>query len=376
MSEIYRPAGRIASLQPSVIRRFFDQGKGCINLGLGEPDFFTPRSIRQRAIEVLQKEKLPYTANFGLLELRQKIASWYPGATAENVLITAGSQEALFSVVLAFVNPGEEVLISDPAFLAYPALVQIAGGTVSTYPMPAPHFHPDLPAVPRKMNSGSRMLLINSPSNPTGQVLTQDELRALSDIAAGGQCILVSDEIYREVYFGARPPSLWNVSQQHLVISGFSKTYSMTGWRLGWVVGPAAALHKINLIHAYAVSCASTLSQRAALAAFTEEGEREREDLRVQLKKRRDLMAHLLQTKLELPFVAPEGSFYFMLDISRFGKSMDVGERLLQGGVITAPGSAFGQNTEGFLRLSCSASEEDIENGIDRISKVLSSVKK
>src|SRR2546425_1374324 len=229
MRDIYHPADRIASIQPSVIRQFFDRGKGSINLGLGDPDFFTPRSIRRRALEVLQKEKLPYTANFGLPQLREKIASWYPGATAENVLITAGSQEALFSAVLAFVNPGDEVLISDPAFLAYPALVQIAGGRISTYAMPAPRFHPDLLAVRTKMNRSPRMMLINSPSNPTGQTLTEDELQSLSAISSEGHCILVSDEIYREVYFTRRPASLWDVTQQHLVISGFSKTYSMTG---------------------------------------------------------------------------------------------------------------------------------------------------
>jgi aspartate/methionine/tyrosine aminotransferase len=373
MTETYRPADRIAPIQPSVIRQFFDRGKGCINLGLGEPDFFTPRSIRDRAIEVLQTKKLPYTPNFGLWDLREKIAKQYSGATADNVLITAGSQEALFAVVLAFVNPGDEVLVSDPAFLAYPTLVQIASGVLSSYPMPAPRFAPDLKALQAKGSAKTRMLLVNTPSNPTGQILSRDQLQAMSELALKHQWLLVSDEIYQEVYFSQRPPSLWEISQEHIVISGFSKTYSMTGWRLGWIVGPEIALRRINLIHAYSVTCASTLSQRAALAAFTDEGDKEREDLRRQLEQRRDLMALLLQSQVGLPFVEPQGSFYFLLDISRFGNSMEVAERLLQAGVITIPGAAFGKNCEGYLRLSCSASEEDIEAGIAVIARTLRS---
>jgi aspartate aminotransferase len=370
MKNRYRPAGRVASIQPSVIRSFFDRGAGCINLGMGEPDFYTPEVIRERAAQILKSDKIPYTLNQGLPELREKIASLYAGATADNVLVTAGSQEGIYAAVHAFVNPGDKVLLPDPGFVAYPTLVKMVGGMAETYDMPPPNFRLHARSLEAAWN-GARMAVLNSPSNPTGQVLAPDELRQFGDLANNSDCLLVSDEIYREIYFDARPASLWDVTRDHIVVSGFSKTYSMTGWRLGWVIGPAEALRRVSLIHAYTVTCAPTLSQRAALAAFTPQGDEQKEDLRCRLQQRRDLMCALIGRRLRLPYTNPGGSFYVMLDISRFGKSIDIAEKLLSGGVITVPGSAFGRHSEGYLRLSFSGSEEDIESGIELIGRIL-----
>lgn len=370
---MFKPADRIRHIKPSTIRNMFDRGKDCINLGLGEPAFFAPEVIRQEAARVAMKEKLPYTPNFGLDALRRKIVEeFYEGSDVERILVTAGSQEALFATVLAFVNPGDEVLIPDPGFLAYPTLVRIAGGTAVTYRLRGERFEFDGEAFERALSPRTRMVLLNSPSNPTGQVLTAADLETIARLVGGRDILVVSDEIYRHVYFDQLPASYYKFDSNALIASGFSKAYSMTGWRLGWLYGPAEALERVNLVHSYVTTCASTLSQKAALAAFSEEGRQQREELRVQLGRRRDAMMRQLDTQLGLPFVEPVASFYFLLDVSRFGSSAEVAERCLAAGVITVPGSAFGPACEGFLRLSCCAEPAILQEGIRRIANALS----
>jgi len=375
----FKPASRLNNVRKSAIRRIIDAARpGSINLGIGEPDFQTPGIIRNEACRVINDEKNGYTMNAGLTQLRHLIAEYHSEGTgrtygAENVCVTTGVEEALFATVMSVAGPGDEVMLADPGFLAYPTQVSITGATARYYRMPASgRFGFDPASFDRAVSDRTRLVFVTSPSNPTGRVMSRGNLEHIARRLEGSGAIVISDEIYRELYFEERPASIAEYYPDTVIVSGLSKMMSMTGWRIGWAVGPEEVIRSITVMHQYATSCASTISQKAAIPAFSPEGRRATEEMRVELARRGGVMARAIERELDLPYVLGEGAFYIMLDISRFGRSESVAMALLEDLVITAPGDAFGSESEGYLRLSFSIEPALIEEGIRRVASGLS----
>ena len=370
------PPKRLQGIEKSVIRQVFDRAlPGSLNLGLGEPDLPTPDVIRQAAIRVINDEQNGYTSHAGLPALREKIANDYPylGGKPERVIVTAGSQEALYLALLSIVDEGDEVLLPNPGFVAYPTIVRMAGGSSTFYQLPAENdFDFDLDSFRRALTPKTKVVVCISPSNPTGRALSKTDLVGIAEALRDHDAYLISDEIYRELYYGdERPESASEFHERTIVISGLSKSMSMTGWRLGWVAGDATVIQSMLVLHGYVTTCASAVSQKAALAAWSEEAEAARAGFRKTFKARRDHLLGLIDTELGLRAVCPDGAFYTMVDVSKHGTSMEVAEALLQERVITVPGSAFGSQSEGFLRVSFCAELDELSEGTRRIKRAL-----
>lgn len=367
---------RLQGIEKSVIRQVFDRAlPGSINLGLGEPDLPTPDLIRKAAVKAIVEEQNGYTSHAGLPALREKVANEYSylAGRPERVVITAGSQEALYLALLALVDEGDEVLLPNPGFVAYPTIVRMAGGSSVFYRLPRETgFAFDRDEFRRALTPRTKVVVCISPSNPTGRVLTNDDLASIADAVRDTQAYLISDEIYRELYYTAeRPETLSTFDDRTILISGLSKSMSMTGWRLGWLCGDEAVVQAALVLHGYVTTCASAVSQKASLVAWTEEAEAARAGFRETFRARRDHLLRLIESELGLKAVTPEGAFYTMLDVSKYGPSMKVAEALLGEKVITVPGAAFGSESEGFLRVSFCANQETLAEGVRRMKKAL-----
>jgi aspartate/methionine/tyrosine aminotransferase len=373
----FEPARRLRGIQKSMIRQVFDRARpGSINLGLGEPDLPTPDVVRREAARVVTEEQNGYTTHAGLLPLRERVAADYShlDLSPEQVVVTAGSQEALYLALLTLVDEGDEVLIPDPGFVAYPTIVRMAGGVPKFYRMPAARdFAFDADEFKSALTPRTKVVVCISPSNPTGRVLSRAELAAMGAALEGSGAYVVSDEIYREIYYTSeRPASITEFRPARtVVIGGLSKSMSMTGWRLGWLCGDAAVMRSALVLHGYTTTCASTVSQKAGLAAWTAEAAEARQEMRRTFRERRDLLLNLLSTELNLRAVEPEGAFYVMADVSAHGDSLAVAERLLEQRVITVPGAAFGAEGEGFLRVSFCADLHVLAEGVRRMKEAL-----
>jgi aspartate/methionine/tyrosine aminotransferase len=367
---------RLQGIEKSVIRQVFDRARpGSINLGLGEPDLPTPDVIRNAAVKVIVGQQNGYTSHAGLPALREKVAADYAylNGSPERVIITAGSQEALYLVLLALVDEGEEVLLPNPGFVAYPTIVRMAGGTARFYRLPRERdFAFDGDEFRRALTPQTKVVVCISPSNPTGRTLSQDDLASIGDALRDHDAYLISDEIYRELYYlPERPGSMTSLYDRTIVISGLSKSLSMTGWRLGWLCGDEEVVRAALVLHGYVTTCASAISQKAALAAWSAEAEAARAGFRATFRTRRDHLLSLIDSELALRAITPDGAFYTMLDVSQYGTSMAVAEALLDEGVITVPGVAFGSESEGFLRVSFCADHETLAEGVRRMKKAI-----
>jgi aspartate/methionine/tyrosine aminotransferase len=376
---MFNPANRIKNVQKSATRRLYDAApQGSINLGLGEPDFLTPEVVRNEARRVIKDERLGYTPNAGLLALREKVAAYHSEGLkqaygADSVCVTNGAEEALFAVMMAILNPGDEAALPDPSFSAYATIAEIASAKVVPFAMTAAKgFQFDRASFGKAITDKTKLALIVSPSNPTSRVIARDDLEFIANRLQGSDVYVIADEIYRELYFDERPSSLSEFYDKTIIVSGLSKMMSMTGWRLGWAVGNPEVIQYVTVMHQYISSCASAISQKAGLAAFTDEGREATKAMREELRHRRDVMAQAIERELGLPYISGEGGFYIMLDVSRYGESEDVAMRLLEERVITVPGDAFGAEGRGFLRLSFSIEPTLIEEAIRRIAKGLS----
>ncbi len=365
---------RLQGIQKSVIRQVFDRARpGSINLGLGEPDLLTPEVIRRAAVKAIVEEQNGYTSHAGLPSLREKVAADYPYLEnkLERVIITAGSQEAMYLAMLALIDEGDEVLLPNPGFVAYPTIVRMAGGTSKFYRLPREKgFAFDVDEFRRALTPRTKVVVCISPSNPTGRVIADDDLASIAGALRDQGAYLISDEIYRDLYYTAeRPGSLSSFYDRTIVIGGVSKSMSMTGWRLGWLCGEQDVVQAALVLHGYVTTCASTVSQKASLVAWSDEAEQARAEFRETFRTRRDYLLGLIDAELGLRAVAPEGAFYTMLDVSSFGESMSVANALLDEGVITVPGAAFGSEAEGFLRVSFCADHDTLAEGVRRIKK-------
>jgi len=296
----------------------------------------------------------------------------------DQVVVTAGSQESLYLILRTLIEPGDEALIPNPGFIPYPTIVRMVGGKVATYQLPAAKdFGFDIQDFRKNLSPQTRVVIAISPSNPTGRVLSRDDLRAMADavMEIAPNAFIVSDEIYRELYYTPeRPPSISEFYPRTIVVNGLSKSMRMTGWRIGWLAGDADVMRAALVLHGYVVTCASSISQKAALAAWTDEAALAREEYRKIFHRRRDHLLSLLRGELGLRCVTPEGAFYTMVDVSAYGDEMKVAEAGLEQGVVTIPAAAFGDQSKGFLRISFCADEEKLTEGVRRLGAALKSL--
>jgi aspartate/methionine/tyrosine aminotransferase len=289
------------------------------------------------------------------------------------VIVTAGSQEAMYLALLSLVDDGDEVLLPNPGFVAYPTIVRMAGGVPKFYRLPRENgFGFDADEFRRALTPQTKVVVCISPSNPTGRTLKQEDLAAIADAMRDHPAYLISDEIYRDLYYSTeRPESAAAFHQRTIVVGGLSKSMSMTGWRLGWICGDEAVIRAALILHGYVTTCASAISQKAAVSAWTEEAENARSQIRATFLSRREHLLGLIEKELGLRAIVPDGAFYTMVDVSKFGTSMSVAEALLEERVITVPGAAFGSECEGFLRVSFCAEKDALTEGVTRMKQGL-----
>ena len=361
-------------IEISMIRQIMSRAQGCVNLGLGEPGFPSPEVVVDEVHQILEEGRIGYTPNAGLPELCRQIHRYHGGRESHKVCVTSGSQEALFDVLFTLVGPGDEVLVPNPGYVSYPTVTRLAGGVPISYALKGSDdfaFSPS--ALEERIGPRTRVIILSTPSNPTGRCLTLKQLEEVSRIARERDLILVSDEIYREIHYTKKPPpSLAEASEDAVVLSGVSKMASMTGWRVGWVLGPAEVVDRVTVMHQCNSICASTLSQKATLKLFTPKGRQEVEHQRRRHSANFRFVTEWLDQHLKQPYVRPEGTFYLMLSVSSVDlESLDVSLELLKDGVATIPGSAFGSEGEGYLRVSFAGELSSVEDGLLRLKKGL-----
>ena len=366
-----QPALRLAQLKPSPIRILSEGAPpSAIPLGLGEPTWDMPRAAMKALKET--SGPCPYGPNFGLTELRDAVAHFHH-ATRDEVLITCGSEGALFSLFLAFLNPGDEVLVPDPYFPAYTSLAHMAGAEAAFYPLdPEDRFR--LKAAPLiaalEANANIKAVVVNSPSNPTGGATTPEELRRIAEACRARGVMLISDEVYLDLHFGTRPPSLRDVSDYGLVITSVSKGWGSPGLRVGWILGDPAYLGPARTVHGYAVTGAAHPAQRAALALL-EDSEAIFQAARREIRVRWEALEAALKLYLGQAAAPPDGAFYHWMALPEAALPDPWGfcVRLRdEGGVVLVPGSTFGPQGNLFARLSFAAFPEQITEGVKRLA--------
>lgn len=377
----FRLPKRLQDVAPTLIRQIFERAlPDSINFGLGEPDLPTPNFLREEAARITLEEQNGYTNHAGLPALREKIAEQYPhlNLQPDQVCVTVGSQEAMAAAFLAIIEEGDEVLIPNPSFPAYENCVKISGGEPVFYRLPAEQdFGFDVEEFKSQITPKTKVAVIISPSNPTGKIFTENDLRQIAEVLKDTGIYLISDEIYSDLYFtGEKPRSASEFYDRTIIVSGLSKSLSMTGWRVGWIASSQTEVVKAALtLHGFLTVCTSTISQKASLLGWTPEAEQAKAEAREIYQRRGAFLIDLLNKELGLRGTSPEGAFYTMLDVSEIGDDLQVAEKFLQNRVITVPGIAFGTEAKGFLRLSFCNSEERMTEGVKRMKAALRQVK-
>ena len=386
-----RPASRLDDVQLSGIREVYEAltrwstaaaGRRPIPFHFGMPDFDTPQHIKDAATAALDEGFVRYTSSQGIPELREALARKFRRENGIEVdpdhelVVTCGANEAIGAAITALIDPGDEVIIPDPSWPHYEACLRLAGATPVLCPLRESRgFEMDPAEIAALWTSRTRMVVINSPHNPTGAVISPEDVHAIAELTQTRGAWLLSDEAYEHLLFEgahASPAARPEVRASVLTVGCLSKTYAMTGWRLGYIAGPAEAIHAINRVHLYTVSCAVSFVQRAAVAAL--EGPQECvATMRAAYRERRDLIVALLR---EIPGVRidpPKGAFYAFPNVKAFGMpSRELALRLVEeAGVGAVHGSAFGPAGEGYLRLAYACSPEDITEGVDRMRTML-----
>lgn len=375
-NESFRVPKRLQGVAPTLIRQIFERAlPDSINFGLGEPDLPTPQFMREEAARVAIEEQNGYTSHAGLLALREKIAASYPHLNLDvnQVCVTVGSQEAMTAAFLALVDEGDEVLIPNPSFPAYENCVRLSGGEPVFYRLPADKdFGFDIEEFKSKITPKTKVAVVISPSNPTGKIFTEKDLTAIAEVLKDTGIYLISDEIYSDLYFTEKPRSASEFYDRTIIVSGLSKSLSMTGWRVGWVASSQTEVVKACLtLHGFLTVCTSTISQKASLLGWTDEAEEAKADAREIYKKRGEYLVGLFKTELGLHATSPEGAFYTMVDVRPLGDDLEIAEKFLRNRVITVPGVAFGSEAKGFLRVSFCNPEEIMAEGIRRMKEAL-----
>jgi aminotransferase len=375
---------RVQSVPPSGIRRFFDIAatmKNVISLGIGEPDFVTPEPILRAGIASLSRGETAYTSNSGTLELRQAVSRHLQrlyGVAYDpegELLITVGVSEALYLALTAIVDPGDEVIVPEPCFVAYTPEVVFAGGVPVTIATKVEHqFQVTAEAIERKLTPRTKALLIGYPNNPTGAVMTRDNLVQIGQLAEKHDLLVISDEIYDRLVYGRAHvcfAALPGMRERTITLGGFSKDYAMTGWRLGYAAAPAELLAAMRKVHQYTIMSAPTTAQAAGVEAL-ESGDPFVEQMVLEYDRRRRLLVGGLNT-LGLDCFEPGGAFYAFPSVERSGMDDNVfAESLLQEEeVAVVPGSAFGPSGSGFVRMAYATAFEKIEEALNRMERFM-----
>ena len=374
----------LTSLPPSGIRRLFDIAstmEGVISLGIGEPDFITPWHIRNAGIRSLEKGRTQYTANSGLKELRREAALYMKRRfgldyTEKNILITVGGSEAIDLSMRAFIKPGDEVIVPQPSFVCYGPLARMCGATPVYIDLKEEDgFKLTAKALKAAITGKTKLLVLPFPNNPTGSVLSRKELEEIAAVLNGTDIVVISDEIYAELtYTEERHTSIASIpgmKERTVIVSGFSKAYAMTGWRLGYAIAPEPVCAALTKLHQYAIMCAPTASQYAAIEALSQ-GDADIEEMRREYNYRRRLIVKGFND-LGLRCTEPEGAFYCFPNISSTGMTSDeFCEKLLSTEKIAlVPGNAFGASGEGFVRASYAYSADHIKKALEGVKRFL-----
>ncbi|AKB27542.1 Biosynthetic Aromatic amino acid aminotransferase alpha / Aspartate aminotransferase [Methanosarcina siciliae C2J] len=381
-------AEAVKSIPPSGIRRFFDlvsELEDIISLGVGEPDFITPWHIREMCIHSLEKGQTSYTSNYGLPELRDELARTYykrygldynPGS---EILVTTGVSEALDIAIRAVINPGEEVIVVQPSYVAYIPSVILAGGKpviVSTHR--DDDFSLTAEALKPAISSKTKAIVLNFPNNPTGAIMEQEGMEDIADLVVENDLFVISDEVYECLTYGGNHvpfSSLEGMKERTVMLNGFSKAYAMTGLRLGFAMGAQDIIHSMMMIHQYSMLCAPITAQVGAIEALRNGNEEMERMIREYDRRRRFIVKGFNSIGLEC--CNPRGAFYAFPYVGDTGlSSSDFAERLLQEKkVVTIPGDVFGEAGEGFLRCAYAASLDDIKKAIERMGDFVEELK-
>jgi aspartate/methionine/tyrosine aminotransferase len=354
------------------------QGKSIVHLEIGEPDFDTPGPVVRAGIEALKKGKTHYAPVNGVRELREAVARRLTerhGTSVDPscVLISPGAKVMIFAIIHSLVDPGDEVIYAAPVYPAYEAAVLMAGATpVQVVLDEKREFRFSLEEMARRITPRTKMIVINTPQNPTGGVLTLDDLRGVASLARQHDLLILSDEIYSEIYYDMPTAGMLDIpgiSDRLLLVNGFSKTYAMTGWRVGYSVVPQELVPTVNLFMNNSVSSTSTFCQLAAIEAFSDESVATVAKMVQEFRKRRDVFVDGLNSIPGISCLKPHGAFYLFPNVSSFGRtSKEIADRLLdEAGVAALPGTAFGSHGEGYLRFSFANSLANIETALERI---------
>lgn len=375
----------VKDIKPSGIRKFFDIAAtmdNVISLGVGEPDFQTPWQIRKAGIESLEKGKTKYTSNWGIDRLRSEISGYLERkfnlkyCPDEEILVTVGGSEAIDMCIRAVVNPGDEVIIPQPSYVCYEPVTRLAGGVPVIIETKAEN---DFKVTPEElknaMSEHTKLLILPYPCNPTGAIMEKEDIEKLYDVIKGTNILVLSDEIYAELTFGGKrhisPAAIEGMWERTVTVNGFSKAFSMTGWRLGFACGPREIMDQITKIHQFAIMCAPTTSQYAAIEAL-----RGCDDDVEYMVKEYDMRRRMMVSgfnKIGLECREPKGAFYAFPSIKSTGMTSDeFCEKLLYSkNVAVVPGTAFGASGEGFIRASYCYSVEHIKEAVSRIGEFL-----
>ncbi|WP_136715736.1 pyridoxal phosphate-dependent aminotransferase [Halorientalis salina] len=373
-------ASRVQRVEPSATLAISNlaaeleaDGVDVVDLSVGEPDFDTPENVKQAGIDAMEAGHTGYTTSNGIPELREAIATKLQDDGLdygpENVIVTPGGKQALFEIFMSLIDDGDEVCLLDPAWVSYEAMVKMAGGTLSRVDLSPYDFQlePALDDLAEAVSDDTELLVVNSPSNPTGAVYSDDALEGVRDLAVEHDITVISDEIYKEITYGVEHTSLGTLdgmADRTLTLNGFSKAYAMTGWRLGYFAGPEELVDQAGKLHSHSVSCAVNFVQHAGVEAL-ENTDESVVEMRDAFEERRDMLADLFADHgVDVP--VGDGAFYMMLPVDDDDQAWCEGA-IEDAHVATVPGSAFG--TPGYARLSYAASKERLQEGVERLAE-------
>ena len=390
----YKTAKRMESLPFSEIRAVMEKatkmqqaGENVIHLEIGRPDFDTPEKIKEAAYESLKAGHVFYTSNYGIPALRKEIAKWeteHHGVQydADEVLVTVGVGEATYASMAAFLEDGDEVLVPNPVWLNYIHVPSSLGAVPVTYNLKEENnYQIDMEELESKITDKTKMIVIVNPSNPTGGVLSRETLEKLSQLAIKNDLLVVADEIYSQLVYDDTKhvsiASLPGMKERTITLGGFSKAYSMTGWRLGYMCAPRGIIAACVRVHQYTITCASSFVQEAAVTALRDCAD-DVEAMRQEYQRRKDYAVKALNEINGISCNDPQGAFYIFVNVKSLGmSSMEVAEYFLEeANVAMVPGSAFGSEGEGYLRVSYACSYEDLQEAIRTIKEAVEKLKK
>jgi len=383
---------KVEELKPSPIRKVFNkvsqlekEGIEVSNFSIGRPFFDTPSMIKEETKKALDKGMVHYTGSTGIIELRKAITQrilidkgikYDP----DEIIVTIGGTEGMFVAIQTLLSPGDEVIVPDPMYVYYKGWINYAGAKCVPLPLKEEDFSLDIDELNKKINSSTKMILINSPHNPTGSVFSHQDLEEIAKLSKKYDLFLLSDEIYQRITYdncqACSIASFPQMKERTVISDSFSKTYAMDGWRIGYLAAPREIISQIEKLHQYTISCSNTFAQIGATLALNQDQQCV-EDMVEEFTRRRELTINYLK-KMKLPFITPRGAFYVFPSIKEFKlNSEELADYLLkEARVAVVPGNAFGDFGEGYIRLSFSPSYEEIESGLQTMGKAIKELRK